>query len=237
MKSLLPYKKYKYRAVELYFFIKRIINYEINLLYLIREIMESFDYFPENINILIVDKKYKNYDNIVIPPTVFVIGPNVFNECHKLKKINIPDSIENIGNGAFSRCSNLKEIVIPSSVREIGYRTFYMCQNLEKFYIKEKNLLTFLNYSKGLKTIEYEAFANCSNLKYFILSKSVENISFRAFANCSNLKYINTTNIKNIDNYAFNNCKSLNSILLKKNITLGYHSLPDSVKINYLNIF
>ena len=214
MKSLLPYKKYKYRAVELYFFIKRIINYEINLLYLIREIMESFDYFPENINILIVDKKYKNYDNIVIPPTVFVIGPNVFNECHKLKKINIPDSIENIGNGAFSRCSNLKEIVIPSSVREIGYRTFYMCQNLEKFYIKEKNLLTFLNYSKGLKTIEYEAFANCSNLKY-----------------------INTTNIKNIDNYAFNNCKSLNSILLKKNITLGYHSLPDSVKINYLNIF
>ena len=63
-------------------------------------------------------------EEVTLPKTVRVIGPNAFTRCKRLKNIKLNNGLESIGAGAFYDCQALKEIMIPSSVKKIGRGCF-----------------------------------------------------------------------------------------------------------------
>ena len=66
--------------------------------------------------------------NIVVPPTITVIGDGAFAGCESLESILISPSVTVIGDGAFMLCKSLESIVIPESVKEIGEYAFALTE-------------------------------------------------------------------------------------------------------------
>lgn len=118
----------------------------------------------------------------------------VFNGSTSLTKLVLPDTITYIGQEAFANCTNLSSIqtvstdgqMSPSTgylaVDEIEYHAFYGCSSLTGITLGEK-----VKGTGGVKTVQNEAFMNCSNLRSVEIGATVSWIEGGAFANCSSL--------------------------------------------------
>ena len=86
-----------------------------------------------------------------------------------------------IGTHAFESCKEFTSLTIPQRVVTIGSSAFFDCDGL-----------VYLEFEKGgdMKTIEYAAFMDCSNLKSLRIGKGVTEIGEGAFSQCGNLDYI-----------------------------------------------
>ena len=118
----------------------------------------------------------------------------VFNGSTSLTKLVLPDTITYIGQEAFANCTNLSSIQTVSTdgqtspstgylaVDEIEYHAFYGCSSLTGITLGEK-----VKGTGGVKTVQNEAFMNCSNLRSVEIGATVSWIEGGAFANCSSL--------------------------------------------------
>lgn len=118
----------------------------------------------------------------------------VFSGSTSLTKLVLPDTITYIGQEAFANCTNLSSIqtvstdgqMSPSTgylaADEIEYHAFYGCTSLTGITLGEK-----VKGSGGVKTVQNEAFMNCSNLRSVEIGPTVSWIEGGAFANCSSL--------------------------------------------------
>ena len=118
----------------------------------------------------------------------------------------IPNTIDgylvtSIGRGAFEDCSELTDISIPNGVTTIGNSAFYWCSNLTSVTIPENvtiiNSYTFfgcglrsINIPNKVTKIDNNAFTYCKNLSYVGISDSVKNIEYNAFIDCPNIRTI-----------------------------------------------
>ena len=101
--------------------------------------------------------------------------------------------------------------------------------DLGTVFKNNKQISTFdeLQYFTGLRCIDYEAFAYCTNLTSITIPNNVTSIGENAFFKCSNLNFITISNsVTSIEQNVFFSCTSLVSV-----------TIPSSVKSIYSNPF
>ena len=130
--------------------------------------------------------------DIVIPPTVTYgtktysvvqIGKGAFNSDKELTSVVLPEGITSICIGAFTRCLKLTSINFPKSLTNIeGGGHGYYDTNMRGAFC-ECVRLTSVVIPQNVKTIGWDAFYGCSNLKeVFVLGNTDINLS--AFDAC-----------------------------------------------------
>ena len=159
------------------------------------------------------------------------ITPYMFYNIKNLKEIILPANIKTIQSNAFAK-SGITSMVIPSTVKTIGEGAFSECQDLVN-----------LTLTKGLETIGYNAFWQCTKLRALVLPTTLRRIEGSAFADCSGLttidfaeglQYIGSwafaycynlkelrmpTSLRQIDEYAFKSCSGLSEVHVPSMIT------------------
>ena len=91
--------------------------------------------------------------SVVIPNTVYYIGPSAFEGCSGVTSMTIPESATYITSAAFANCTGLTSIVLPNSMLTIASDLFSGCTNL-----------TSVTIGSALTRIESYAFNDCVNL-------------------------------------------------------------------------
>lgn len=137
-------------------------------------------------------------EQIILPKTVLSIGRMAFMFATNLNYIKIPVELNSIGRYAFAGCSSLENIDINSNISTISMNMF------------DQSGITSIKIPYNVKTIESQAFRNCSNLTEVSLSVSVQEIGKEAFKNCTALETVLITkSTTSIDSTAFTNCPNL----------------------------
>ena len=132
-----------------------------------------------------------------------------FNNCNALVEVVIPPSINIIGEGAFSGCQSLKYLIMEDGESELEFDTychdpFFANSPLEELYIG-RDIEHFIT--------KYSVFGNLSNLKKVKIGKYVTTIASYFFANAKILDCISIpANVKTIKEAAFNSCFGLKRI-------------------------
>lgn len=112
---------------------------------------------------------HENIEEMVIPPSVSLIGKRAFGNCFNLKKITFPDELENIGEYAFDDCKKLETIILPKNLKTVGNGAF-----------RATGIKT-LDLPDGVEHIGEEAFARCE-LESVIVPRSVKTLGWGAFS-------------------------------------------------------
>jgi len=145
---------------------------------------------------------------IVIPESVTVIKPYVFNGYSRMTSVRLHSKIESIGIYAFSGCTGIESIQIPGSITKIENYVFSNCTSLQE-----------VTLSEGLRNIGEYAFSNCQAISNIIMPSTLTTIAKYAFSGCTNLTEINLNDgLENIREYAFKDCSSLVQISIPKTI-------------------
>ena len=122
---------------------------------------------------------------LVIPNSVISIGASVIEDCSSLERITVPFLGNSVGSGStlgylfaghnYSVPATLKSIKITLDT-VVGSNAFEYCENL-----------TEIDISNQTQLIRDRAFANCYNIKYFVIPETVQAISSNAFDCCYRL--------------------------------------------------
>lgn len=140
---------------------------------------------------------------VVIPKGINTIRAHVFYNWWNLKTVTALDDIWEIGEYAFYYCSNLESLPNFPSVGTVYQYAFYGCSGLKDVQFGESLVTIGKNAFDGsgimkldiknatnFRTVDANAFCNCSNLETVILPAKTKTIGNLAFANCPNLKTI-----------------------------------------------
>ncbi|MCW1926662.1 leucine-rich repeat protein [Luteolibacter arcticus] len=139
----------------------------------------------------------------VIPGSVAVLGPFLFEGCESLHDVTLGNGITTIGESAFTDCSDLTAIVIPPSVTTIGTSAFYRCS------------LGTITLPGSVTTIGESAFFDCEPLE-LSLPDSITTIGESAFARCGQLESVRIgRGIQSIGSLAFEDCQLLEHVTFR----------------------
>ncbi len=184
-------------------------------------------------------------DTYAVRPGTKTIADCAFESCGGLKGITIPESVTHIGNKAFQSCNGLTGITIPKSVTSIGDGAFYKCSSLTNVsidksntaYCSENDILydigktklmfypsiktdTSFAIPKGVKSIGFGAFSDCTALTSVTIPYGVKTIGDYAFYSCKGLtSIIIPDGVKSIGGYAFQSCIALKSVTIPNSVT------------------
>ena len=171
--------------------------------------------------------------DLKIPNTVIYIGASAFSHCSGFSgNLHIGDNVQSIEDSVFLYCSGFKgTLYIGKSVKSIGYGSFMGCTGFtgdliipdevesigqSAFLVPDGPVAPFtgnLHIGDGVKTIEGQAFQDCSGFKgNLYLGKSLEMITAYAFAGCTGFigDLIIPNSTVSIGQRAFQNCKGFN---------------------------
>lgn len=105
-----------------------------------------------------------------IPEGVTEIYSSAFQCCDHLRRVSLPSTLEAIGDYCFEGTSALEEIVIPAGVEKVASWAFY-CSGIKKLVIK-----------RGVKILDFDAFADCTRLTEAYIPSSVYKIDCGLFS-------------------------------------------------------
>jgi hypothetical protein len=157
----------------------------------------------------------KGLKGVTIGNTLFSIYGNAFRGCSSLEIINIPEKVTYIGNQAFYDCTSLKEVSITNLDAWFGIE-FGSKDSNPLFYggglYLNGELVTCVDVGDGITAIKDYAFAG-SSLSEVVIGDSVKTIGFDAFAHCKNLRSVTIgENVITIYPSSFYECSGLSSI-------------------------
>ena len=206
--------------------------------------------------VTIGDNAFKGASNItgvVVPDSVKTIEYNAFTDCTNLKDVNL-GKIESLSFAVFKNCTALTSIKIPNTLKQGAVsKIFTNCSNLTNITLEDgltvipsflcaDTAITEITVPDSVKTIEYSAFEDCTNLKDVNLGK-IESLSFDVFKNCTALTSIKIPNTlkQGAVSKIFTNCSNLTNITLEDGLTvipsylcadtaITEITIPDSVK-------
>lgn len=119
--------------------------------------------------------------SVVIPDSVFEIGPSAFCACEELQSVEISGSVEVIGQLAFCGCKSITTITIPDGIKEIGDSVFMGCENL--------NIVLM---SDCVETIGKDIFYGCKNLTQIYVNKGAKKKS-KGFCQITKILLLNNS--------------------------------------------
>jgi len=141
-------------------------------------------------------RRVESLVEIIIPPTVKIIGEHAFTGCNNLKHVTFTGELDVIEDSAFNFCSSLEEIILPKGIKEISDGAFFECGALKKIYIPDT-----------VKEIGAYAFYGCASLKRIDLPKHLTTIGKCAFSHAKSLEYIDIPDsVTKIGTDAFSDC-------------------------------
>ena len=206
--------------------------------------------------VTIGDNAFKGASNItgvVVPDSVKTIEYNAFTDCTNLKDVNL-GKIESLSFAVFKNCTALTSIKIPNTLKQGAVsKIFTNCSNLTNITLEDGltvipsflcagTAITEITVPDSVKTIDYSAFEDCTNLKDVNLGK-IESLSFDVFKNCTALTSIKIPNTlkQGAVSKIFTNCSNLTNITLEDGLTvipsylcadtaITEITIPDSVK-------
>jgi len=154
-----------------------------------------------------------------IDPSVKIIGPIVFKDCHNLKYVEFSEGLEQIKSYAFSCCKSLEYARLPSCARKIGLGAFENCTSM-KYLV--------LNY--GLEQISQSSFSGCSSLEYVCIPSTVLHLGSYAFVDCSALKEVALNQgLTKIHHGTFQWCEALEVIGVPSTVkSIADDSIPET---------
>ena len=142
------------------------------------------------------------------------LSTNCFKTCSKLSVLNIPKSVSIIGDSICYKCFGLTSLHFGPNIDSINHCAFKRCYNIKE--------ITF----KGVRKIDFEAFAYCTKLTSIELPSTIEEIHNGAFSFCSSLmKVIIPNSCTYIGSRCFYGCSSLQLI----NLPLFVPNMPYDV--------
>lgn len=159
-----------------------------------------------------------NLANIIIPDGVTNIGEYAFYDCSSLQSVALPCSVESSW-AAFSGCNNVRTVTLTkgTGLMRDNYYSGYSwpwCSS-DEFDVYVEN---------GVTNIGGMTFVQGKSLVNIYLSDTVKSINYQAFAGCSNLKEIDLCNVQSIESSAFSGCINLENIRIPDTIKKIYSS-------------
>lgn len=174
---------------------------------------------------------------INFPSTLVSIEESAFQDCLNLSTVDLSRTkIETIGVSAFIDCG-ISTLSLPEGLKVIQDQAFYGNKSLKEVKlplgIQVVENSAFCNSSivkvelpNSMTRLGYRAFADCSDLKDFIVYDAVIGsngetiVEEGCFENCTSLKEIKIPDsIKKLGGYTFIGCKNLERIILPKSLT------------------
>lgn len=138
---------------------------------------------------------------LCLPHTLRRIGSRAFRECKQLLVADIPDEVTNMDNMAFWGCSKLSEVHISKGLTRIPSSCF------------SKTGLMKVVVPEGVRSIGYDAFGVCEQLKSVTLPQSLKSIERGVFWRCSSLDSIRIPkNVHEIGQFCLMECNSLKDV-------------------------
>lgn len=187
--------------------------------------------FPSKLDSLANNVFYGNgLTEVVLPPSLRIMGNAVFSRNSKLTKVTIPGSLKNMGSQSFYECGALEEVVLGEGIEYLGENTFYNNKKLSKITLPStvKSLTPFLFYGcASLESLVLPASVtqippSCfyqSGLKSFPTGGKITEVGANAFQGCSGLVNVELpSTIKILNKYSFYQCRNLESINLPSGI-------------------
>lgn len=166
---------------------------------------------PESVTDIYIDNLFADcirLEEVKLPSCVTEYGKNMFKDCAKLRSVNTASKITAYRSGCFSGCSSDFIVLDPSIEYESSVFKGMDVENIV--------------FPNGFKTIPYEMFANCKNLKTLDLGE-VEYIDAWAFGGCKALSDVSfPTTLTNINQFAFAGTRLKSVYINSKDINLEY---------------
>ena len=153
-----------------------------------------------------------NDGEFILPESVRVISPHVFEGLISITKVVVPDSVSAINNDAFKGCSSIAEITLPFIGQKDGASSEYYAVFGYIFGYNTGSIYNHPNENydipKSIKVVtitaqtvipEY-AFRNCNFIETIVLPSSVTSVGTNSFYGCTasvSYTYSATTSIWN----------------------------------------
>lgn len=116
--------------------------------------------------------------NLILPTSVQHIGVNSFQYCYGLQSVKMGNQVQSVGSSAFSSCHSIAEVDLGESPANIDGYAFY-----------DNRALVTLKINK-VKSINYNAFENCVELKSLRIPATTTYLANSSFCSCSGLDTI-----------------------------------------------
>ena len=135
---------------------------------------------------------------VIIPETVYSIGPEAFAECTALEEVVFPDSFLHISAASFLNCSALSRVVLSRNLQTVNEGAFLGCTALKG-----------IQFPQTLEFIGEMAFWG-AGLEEVTVPRQVRRISENAFWDCAGLQRADVLGADtHIERNAFGNCPLL----------------------------
>ena len=218
----------------------------------------EFEYKVIDSQYVSITKYIGNKPRVIVPSTinnypVKTIAQTAFKNCTTVEYVYIPSTIVGIGLNeiddpikveadAFGGCSNLNTVEIDSNnqyyTNNNGDGIIYDKNKTKLYYYPTAKTDSSFTIIDGVTSIEYRAFANCTNINTVVAPKGLTTIGTYAFLDCTNLSRITLNEgLKTIDVGAFESCKSLKEIKLPSTVeTIGTCAFQECVELTKIDI-
>ena len=111
-----------------------------------------------------------NVTEIILPKSIEVLDPNVFEYCTNLEYIRLSDNITTISDHAFYGCSSLKDLHWPANLKTIGVSAFRDCNSLKTISLPE-----------GVQSVGEGAFGYIGSVENLYVASTIEEFGYGCF--------------------------------------------------------
>lgn len=185
----------------------------------------DYEYYIDDNGNVVISKYNGKGANITIPETlggkkVKYLSDSAFTENTNVTGIKLPSGLEGFSFNTFSGCTKLVKFITPDdSVKFKAVGGVLFNKSLDTVYKYPQGKSGSYTIPNTVKTIEMNAFGECSKLTSVNIPNSVETIGLYAFEKCTGIKsVVLPDSVKTLKMSAFEECTSLEKVTLSKSL-------------------
>lgn len=150
-------------------------------------------------------------NSVILPEGITSIGEYAFRGT-KIRRVNIPSTVKSIAKYAFCE----------TPLQYVSFAENSQLESIQRYAFQALSSLQSVDFGNmsNLKTIGYAAFADCGQLKEFIMPNSVTNASYYLLHNNYSMKKLYLSDgLSYVPDYICRNCTALSDVHLPANVT------------------